>query len=139
LATTAFGGRPPAREQVPADYVAALRAANTFLTAWAARDQEGGLRSVSARVRRLHPEAELRMYFSGLSNPHHAGFEIHRGRRVSAGRYAFPIRLFEFYTGEKRGAPLPPLTLLTVVRVQPATRNADAVWAVDALQGEPAR
>ena len=40
---------------------------------------------------------------TGLSNPHHEAFEIGQGVRIDSDTYAFPVRLFELYTGEPTG------------------------------------
>jgi hypothetical protein len=39
---------------------------------------------------------------SGLSNPHHLSFEIGKGKEINSKRYAFPVTLFEYYTGEPK-------------------------------------
>src|SRR5437868_13378646 len=75
----------PSRRMVDQDYVLALAAADRFLCAWRLRDQDAGLALVSDRLKRRRGEKELRSYLSGLSNPHHAAFEVSAGRRLKDG------------------------------------------------------
>lgn len=93
-----------------AAYLQALRVADVFLTAWAQRDAEAGLPLVSAAVLARDPDSSrvdlrsgLRQYMTGLSNPHHEAFEIGAGRMAGSSRIAFPVWLFELYSGESTG------------------------------------
>lgn len=107
------------------DYVLALSAADRFLGAWQWRDQEKGLSLLSPRLRKSRSEDDLRMYISGISNPHHQAFEIGAGWRLKDGRYSFAVRLYEHYTAQKKLGPKPPLQTLVVVKTAPAE------WKVD--------
>lgn len=96
-------------EQTPiAAYLEALQTANAFLWAWVTRDAEAGFGLISDRLRaQIKDESWLRQFLVGLSNPHHQAFEIGRGRKQTASRYAFPVTLYEFYTGERAGFRYP--------------------------------
>jgi hypothetical protein len=84
------------RSTARSDYVEALASANQFLGAWVRRDQEFGMEHMSKGLRSIDESSDsLRLYMSGLSNPHHAAFEICKGRRLGARRYAFGVILFE--------------------------------------------
>jgi hypothetical protein len=98
-ATTKHGNHAP-----PASYLEALQTANAFMWAWLTRDADEGLRLMSDHLlTKTHDEAWLRQFAVGLSNPHHQAFEIGRGRGESAKGYAFPVTLYELYTGERVG------------------------------------
>jgi hypothetical protein len=85
-----------ARSAARSEYVDALASANQFLGAWVRRDQEFGIELMSKRLRAIDESSDsLRLYMSGLSNPHHAAFEISKGRQLGARRYAFGVTLFE--------------------------------------------
>lgn len=104
--TTAYPMPSRHADQTPtAPYLEALQTANAFLWAWVTRNADDGLRLVSDRLRtQSKDESWLRQFVVGLSNPHHQAFEIGRGRRKNTSRYAFPVTLYEFYTGEKVGS-----------------------------------
>lgn len=101
---------------VDQDYVLALGTANRFLCAWLSRDQEAGLKLLSSAVRTTYSEDDLRLYLAGLSNPHHAAFEVGVGRRLTPCRFAFPVRLYEHYSGEKWRKKLPVALQMVVVK-----------------------
>jgi hypothetical protein len=65
---------------------------------------------------------------SGLGNPHHQGYEIGPGRKRSTGRYAFPVRLFEIASRDRKGDVYESEIVIA--------RQADR-WAVDALPKTP--
>lgn len=111
------------------DYVLALTTANQFLYAWATRNQYDGLALLSPRLKAKFPEEYLRSYISGLSNPHHQAFEVGRGKRLPSGGFAFPVAMYEHYTGQKETVgPPKPLTIV-VIRAGPES------WLVDELPG----
>jgi hypothetical protein len=103
-ATPRPGASPPS-----ADYILALRTTNSFLAAWATRDADAGIALMSHAL--LAPggsatgarRAELRQFVEGLSNPRHQAFDVSAGIRRDSDRYAFPVTLFELYSGEARG------------------------------------
>ena len=111
------------------DYVRALSAANQFLFAWETRNQYDGLALLSSKLKNKYPEEYLRSYISGVENPHHQAFEIGRGKRLAAGRFSFPVVLYEHYTGQKETVAHPQA--LTIVLTQAGSEN----WLVDELPG----
>lgn len=110
------------------DRVMALGAADRFLAAWQMRDQGRGLALVSASVKKRYTETQIREYLSGMSNPHHAAFEVFDGKRVKSA-YEFRVRLFEHYTGEERASELPGDLRIRLVKV------GGEDWQVDNLPG----
>jgi hypothetical protein len=108
------------------DYVFALSTANRFLSAWQTRGEEAGLRLSSARLKRRFSEEGLRSWISGLSNPHNQAFEVGAGRLLLDGRYAFPVRLYTYYTDERLADRSAPRQVI-VARGTPET------WLVDEL------
>lgn len=116
LATCAFLTAPasaapaPGRSLPDAPYLEALRVADSFLDAWAQRDPDAGLALMSAALMakgadstRADLGSGLRQYMTGLSNPQHQGYEICSGRAAGTDRFAFPVRLFELYSGGSTG------------------------------------
>jgi hypothetical protein len=110
-----------------AAYVQALQTVNEFLHAWLNRDADTRLRLMSAPLlkppRGIDTEtytSALRMFMTGLSNPHHQAFEIGVGRS-RGGRYVFPIVLYEYYSGEP--------TAFRVVTTLEAVREGET-WKV---------
>ena len=92
-----------------ADYILALRTANSFLTAWAMRDHDAGVALMSRALRRSDAdtqdqrEAELRQLVTGLSNPSHQAFLIEAGLQRRLDRFVFPVSLFELYLNADHG------------------------------------
>jgi hypothetical protein len=106
------------------DYISALAAANRFLHAWQTQDHETGLLMLSDTAKHLTSEDRLNAFFSpGLAAQQ--AFEIGRGKKLKAGRYAFPVALFEI-RGDRKWTH-PRFSQLIVIR----TGNED--WAVDKL------
>jgi hypothetical protein len=109
------------------DYISSLASANQFLTAWQWRNQEEGLKLLSTNLKRQKTEEDLRDYLSGLSNPHHAAFEISSGKRLGNDRFSFRVRLYEEVTGDTIGIEQPKLSTIVVIK------NSDGTWLVDVL------
>jgi len=122
----ACAGTPQGAPQVPsAAYLHALQTANAFLWAWLTRDSEEGLRLMSDHLRtQIHDDEWLRQFVVGLSNPRHQAFEIGRGRRLNTNRYAFPVTLYELYSGAQGGA-----RYLGILEVE----KRNEVWRVNRL------
>jgi hypothetical protein len=113
------GSTPP----VDADYIAALSAANSFLHAWQAHDEESAVMLLSDRVR-AHNSPEV---LTALFAPHAAqAYELSRGRKLAPGRYQFPIALFSTSNAAHRWTH-PRATALLVVR------TAKNDWLIDRL------
>ena len=134
LAPGAGSGAPAASAppEVDREYLEALQAANLFLNAWVVRDEQAGLELISDRLDRTlkkgRGESGFRVYMRGLGNPHHQAYEIGAGRRRGVDRYAFPVRLFEIGSRERRG---------TVYESEIVIARQPDRWAVDALPRTP--
>lgn len=87
---------------VTADYVKAMSVVDEFLSAWRNRAGDKGIPLLSPTLRRKYSNEYLLKYIAGLSNPHHEAFEVYNGRRLSAARYAFTVRLYDIYSHSKR-------------------------------------
>lgn len=109
------------------NYILALGTANQFLAAWQHRDQDTGFALISSRLKSKQPQDELRMYISGLSSPHHAAYEVSNGQKLTAGRYAFDVRLYEALTASKEIQPRPKATRIVL------QKTAEGEWRVDSL------
>lgn len=110
------------------DYVLALGTADRFLAAWNVRDQDRGLKLVSTNVKKRYTESQIREYVGGISNPHHAAFEVLDGKRVKGG-FEFRVRLYEHFTAERQVSELPGAARIRLVKVGPED------WRVDNLPG----
>ncbi len=86
--------KPSASNAADPGYVSALAAANRFLHAWQTQDHETGLLMLTNTARHHTTEDRLQEFFSPGPATQQA-FEISRGRKLKAGRYAFPVALFE--------------------------------------------
>ena len=105
------------------DYVFALSAANHFLHAWQTNDQETGMLMLSDRLKQKTDEDAVSAFFaSGTRRPQ--SFEIGRGRKLAAGRYKFPVTLFQNSSTSKTR---PQTSTLIVVYV------GKDDWAIDRL------
>ena len=75
-------------------YSSALAAANRFLQAWQNQDHETGLLMLTDAAKQTSSQERMESFFSSGND---AAYEIARGRKLKAGRYAFPVRcLFRF-------------------------------------------
>lgn len=97
--------------QVGRDYLLALNTADEFLHAWLKRDWMEGPEYLTRDFRERAGEQAVKSFFSGVSNPHHQGYEIVGTERVASNVVRFHIRLYEYYTDtnpppEPRPAPL---------------------------------
>jgi hypothetical protein len=126
-ATAAGPASGPPAATIDQDYVLALATANRFLCAWQMRDQEKGRALLSSNLRKQHKEEYFRQYLAGVSNPHHAAYEIGSGQRVAKDRFAFEVRLYQHTTGAKWTGPPPAPSQIFL-------RKAGAeAWRVDGL------
>jgi hypothetical protein len=106
-------------------YVSALAAANRFLQAWQNQDHETGLLMLTDAAKQLSSEDRLELFFSSSSGSDSA-YEIARGKRLKAGRYAFPITLFAFHSGTNQ-SDRPQKSEIVVVL------TGKNEWAIDKL------
>jgi hypothetical protein len=109
------------------DYVLALSSANQFLTAWQWRRQEDGLKLLSYNLKKKKMENDLRDYLSGLSNPHHAAFEIYLGKRLDNRRISFQVQLYFAVTNDTIGIDQPKPSSIVMLK------NGREQWLVDQL------
>ena len=106
------------------NYVSALSAANRFLQAWQSQDHEAGLLLLTDSAKHVTSEDQLeKMLSPGTSTPR--GYQIARGKKLGAGRYAFPVSLLEV-TG-----PHKPLRMQNSQIIVVQTGKDD--WAIDKL------
>jgi len=90
LAHTARRSRPAV---VDPNYTTALATANRFLHAWQMQDHETGIMMLSDSARQQISTERLEEFFSPSGS---TAFEIEHGKRLNAGKYAFPVVLFGF-------------------------------------------
>ena len=110
--------------QVPdPEYTSALAAANRFLQAWQNQDHETGLLMLTDIAKQNSSEDRLEIFFS---SGHDAAYEIARGRKLKAGRYAFPVALFASGAGTTKSVR-PQKSEIVVVHA------GKGEWAIDRL------
>jgi hypothetical protein len=115
---------PHSATATDSDYVAALSAANHFLQAWQTQDHEAGLLLLTDFAKNVTSEDQLeKMLSPGTSTPR--GYQIARGKKLNAGRYTFPVTLYEV-TG-----PHKPLRTRNSQIIVVHTGKDD--WAIDKL------
>ena len=107
------------------EYVSALATANRFLHAWQVQDHETGLLLLTDTAKQRTSEDRLESFFSPGDSTEES-FEITRGKRLQAGRYLFPIVLWQSIPG-KKSKPRSRFSEIVVVR----TGKND--WAIDKL------
>jgi hypothetical protein len=119
LSTFSFAARKP----VPAvdnDYIFALSAANHLLDAWQTGDLEAGVVMLTDAAKQNISESQLDEFFAG-DKQGTRGFELLHGRKLEAGKYDFPLALFE-----GKGKP-PRISHLVVIK---ESKNE---WVIDRL------
>ncbi len=107
------------------NYVFALAAANRFLRAWQTQDHETGLVMLTDAAKHHTSEDRLQTFFSSESAAQPA-FEINRGKKLKAGRYSFPVVLFDVASASRK-SHYPRHSQIVVVK----TGKDD--WAIDKL------
>jgi hypothetical protein len=107
------------------NYVFALAAANRFLRAWQTQDHETGLIMLTDAAKHHSSEDRLHTFFSSESAAQPA-FEINRGKKLKAGRYSFPVVLFDVASAPRK-SHYPRRSQIVVVK----TGKDD--WAIDKL------
>jgi hypothetical protein len=105
------------------DYVLALSAADRFLQAWESRDYEAGVVMLTDVAKQSISESQLDELF-GAEKSGWRGFEVVHGRKLHAGRYEFPVVLFE---GGKGQNAAPRYARLVVIR------EGKNEWVIDQL------
>jgi hypothetical protein len=108
------------------DYVLALAAANRFLYAWQAEDQENGILMMTDTAKHRTSEERLQSFFAPGAGVQQT-YEIGRGRRLHAGQYSFPVTLFACTDGNPARTSHPRSSEIVVVKA------GEHDWAVDKL------
>jgi hypothetical protein len=107
------------------EYVAALAMANRFLYAWQAQDQENAIVMLTNAAKRGTSEDRLQAFFSpGIGVQQ--SYQISRGKKISSGRYSFPVGLFVSDSNKPTGLPSARYSQIVVVKTKDD-------WAVDKL------
>jgi hypothetical protein len=114
-------GDPP----VDREYVSALSAADRFLHAWQTDDEEAGILMLTDHLKQRSNEEAVHEFFS--ADPLRASYEIGRGRKLSSGRYEFPVSLFQAPSQNGPRWTHPQSSALIVVKA------GKTDWAVDKL------
>lgn len=78
----------PNPSNVDSDYVFALATADHFLQAWQSGDAENGIPLLTEHAKQKENPDDLDKFFSA---PQPSAFEIDRGKRLTRGRYQFPV------------------------------------------------
>lgn len=104
-------------------YPSALAAANRFLQAWQNQDRETGLLMLTDAAKENSSADRMEVFFSSGSD---AAYEIARGKKLAAGRYAFPVTLFPSRPETNKSGP-PQRSEIVVVR------DGKDEWAIDKL------
>jgi hypothetical protein len=115
--------RPRRKPQPDVQYVSALSTANHFLQAWQAGDHEAGLLMLTDEAKRHTSVEHLENYFSPDPAIRRA-YQIANGKKLHAGRYSFPVGLFE------QGPDAPPHTRYSQIIVRQIGKGD---WAVETL------
>jgi len=103
------------------EYRTALAAADRFLHAWQAQDQETGLLMLSDSAKRRASEDALAEFFAAGPS---AAYEIGRGKLLRGGRYSFPVVLY-FTANEHNRRPRASVIVIT--------NSGKDDWVVDRL------
>jgi len=102
------------------EYAAALSTANWFLHAWQNQDQEAGLLVLTDAAKQHNTQEGLESFFSPGKG---AAYEIGHGKKLKAGRYSFPVVLYQTKSG-------PPTSRRSQIVVSETGKDD---WAVDKL------
>jgi hypothetical protein len=111
---------------VDSEYVLALGTANDFLRAWQTQDREAGILLLTDRVKQHTSEDALENFFSCMAGKSQS-FEIARGKKLAAGRYRFPVSLFQKPASPETRWLRPQTSSLVVVK------TGGSEWSIDKL------
>jgi hypothetical protein len=100
LSSSARSRTVPASSIADQEYVSALGGANNFLHAWQSQDHETSLLMLTETAKHDLSEDRLQDFFSPGSSTQRS-YEISRGKKLSAGRFEFPVALFELDPARK--------------------------------------
>jgi hypothetical protein len=113
----------PFRTAPDRGYASALAAANRFLQAWQNQDHETGLLMLTDAAKQNSSEGRMETFFSSGSD---SAYEIARGKRLTDGRYAFPVTLFPYHPDANK-PDQPQKSEIVLVRA------GKDEWAIDKL------
>jgi len=82
--------RPGQTPQISRDYILALSAVDHFLQAWQLGDAEHGVALLTSHAKKTTTTENVEQFFSSEAP---SAYEIERGKRLSRGRYEFPVVL----------------------------------------------
>ena len=116
-------GRRSASLRVDQDYIAALAAANLFLSAWQNQDHETSILLLTDKLKQHTKEERLDAFFTPAAHTQQA-YEISSGKKLSPGRYLFRVILFN--SGPQK-SPRRHSSQLIV------TRSGKNDWAIDKI------
>jgi hypothetical protein len=122
-----LSSKPRSFVDAPVDrnYVCALSAADRFLHAWQTDDEEAGILMLTDHLKQRSNEEAVHEFFS--ADPLRASYEIGRGRKLSSGRYEFPVSLFQTPSRNGPRWTHPQSSALIVIKA------GKTDWAVDKL------
>lgn len=86
--------------KVDKGYLIALDTIDSFLESWRLRNPEQGISLLTDNARNSVSSDQLIMFFTGLSNPHHQGYEVTGADRINDNTVRFYVWIYEYYTGE---------------------------------------
>ncbi|MGH9545972.1 MAG: hypothetical protein ACRD23_12225 [Terriglobales bacterium] len=104
-------------------YSSALATANRFLQAWQNQDHETGLLMLTDAAKQNSSQGRTDSFFSSGND---GAYEIARGKKLKAGRYAFPITLFTCHSDSTQ-PDRPQRSQIIVVRA------GKDEWAIDKM------
>lgn len=96
--------RTPAAAAADPNYIFALSVADHFLQAWATHDYETGIVMLTDTAKQGISEDRLDEIFSP-DHPVQRAYEVLHGKKLQAGRYVFPVALFEGAGKGRAGSP----------------------------------
>lgn len=82
---------------------------------------------MSDRLRKLKSDEEWGDTICGMSNPHHQAFEVTNGKKLSDGRIAFDVQLYEHYSYQPDWGRVLPIRRIVLAKIEPETWHADDI------------
>jgi len=125
--TTAPADKGQTPDKTDAGYVQALAVANAYCRAWQKKDWAAAKELLSDALQQRHPAERLVNAVIGAPNHAHEAYEVSNGQRLTAGRYAFDVRLHVRLSGgwEDRAEARRERIVIA--------RDASGKWKVDDL------
>lgn len=118
------------------DYMLAVNSVDIFLSSWLMRNPEKGRQYITEDLASSLKEEELQGFFSGLSNPHHQGYEVIGGEKINNEAIRFYVWMYEYYTGtDIEQMPKPKPYYIDVVK-SGKDKFGEDIWLVNSLPVE---